>query len=165
VRLRLLSVFFMATMLTGCGTEYYKASYLAAPAPIMPANAVPAERDGDPRLIFPQNMDEVLYYYSYQNYAVLGESLFNGPVEDTEKARKYAKEIGATHVIMNAEYLYVGSKKAHFYRDNFYLRPTYRADNGYIERGFEKIADPIAIPYKKEFPIYKQRAVYLMKLQ
>jgi hypothetical protein len=156
----------MTVILSGCGgSEYYKMSYQAVPAPALPVNAVPAVPEGEPRLIFPVNMDEVLYYYSYQNYAVLGESLFNGPAEDAEKARHHAKSIGASHVFMASEYLYMGSKKAHYYKENFYLRPTIRVDNGYIERGFEKIADPISIPYRKEFPIYKQRAIYMVKLQ
>jgi hypothetical protein len=162
--IKIIFTFFSLFILSSCGgSEFYKSSYVPALDPMKTPNLILLAEDKNPLMITTVNIDEDLVTFQDQNYVVVGESAFNGQLEDPANAVKIAKEVGATHVLISTNYNYSGSKKAYKYvRTYDYVRASTNVD-GYSQRYYEAIPVDIAIPYKKEVHVFKHRAVFMVK--
>ena len=105
-----------------------------------------------------------------QNYVIVGESKFNGPEGGVDDAIGLAKKLGVTHILLNAKYAYDASKKAYKYVENFDYIPLesgYLAGTGqvYSQIFYEKIPNPIYVPYRKNVSVYHHRAIFLVKMK
>ena len=155
-------------LLSSCagGPEWYGASYKARPDQPTLINAYLLNERASPKLIFTDDIEGDLESFINQNYVVVGESIFNGPEKKANGAFKVAKNLKVTHVLIQRKYLYVGSKKAYKFYGNVDYIPVGVAYNGYYRRTvYDRVPNPIAVPYAKEFSIYNHRAIYLVKLK
>lgn len=126
-------------------------------------NAFMIDHSGDPRVMFTRQFDDDLKLLTDENFVVVGKSIFSSPPEDFENAIKLGKELKVTHVLLSSNYVYSGSKKAYKYAERRQIYPVYQVINGVPIRGFESMPDHVAIPYRKEVPIFKQQAAFLVK--
>ncbi len=156
-----------AMMLSACGGQsWYETSYRSVVDHSVNSQcAYMLAPDAKPQLFLTNAFQEDLKIFTDQKYIVVGESFFTGPLEKTKNAVAVGEEIGVTHVLLEADYLYMGSKKAYKFYKNYDYLPVPMQRNGVYYYGYEAVPNPISVPYQKEIPIYKQRAVYLVKLK
>ena len=161
--LRLFSIITGLSLLFGCGTQQYITSYKPSADPIVPNNVVSLGRGERPTLYLVDDIDTIMELYSDRDYVVVGESSFNGPLEDLDKALKQAKTIGATHVLASSKYNYDVKKKSNVFIESYDYVPRSRLVGDYYVNSVEAIANPVMIPTVKEVSIFEQRAVFLVK--
>lgn len=153
--------------LSSCGGD---SRYLAAYEPVAPIlgpdEAYLLENVMKPRVIISEHIEDDLKIFTDQNYIVLGKSFFSGPIEDIDDAIDLGKDLKVTHVLLSSEYSYSGSKKAHkFISGHHYSLIGFENFRGYRRPLYDRMPDVASIPYKKEVPIFKQQAFYLVKLK
>ena len=137
------------------------------------SNAVPIDqayllKSGDKaRMVFSENFQDDLKIFTDQNYAIIGESSFSGPVENLGKVQKFGKELGATHILLSANFAYSTSKPAYKFVRNDSVVVVPRTTRDHLGRyyEYETVYDNDAIPYRKEVPVFKQRAAFLIQLK
>lgn len=165
------SLMVLLFLLCGCGGPgQYDAAYV--PSIVMPLeNQAHLLKNNDrPMVIMTPDLEKDLETLIHQNYVIVGESKFNGPEEGIGDAISVAKKHKVTHVLLNAKYAYDASKKAYKFIENFDYIPY---ESGYVIANnrsyrqiyYERIPNPIAVPYKKNLSIYHHRAVFLVKLK
>lgn len=155
----------MLSIAACAGENRYAKSYRASYGKVSDDNAFMIDHDGDPRLIFTRDFEDDLKIFTDQNFAVVGKSIFAGPPEDIDHAVSLGKELKVTHVLLSADYVYSGSKKAYKFAETRQIYPVFRIINGVPIRGYESMPDHVAIPYRKEVPIFKQQAAFLVKMK
>jgi len=151
-------------LIAGCAdknryVEFYRASY----DKVNDENAFMIDHSGEPRVIYTRQFEYDLKLFTDDDFVVVGKSIFASPPEDIEKAVKLGKELKITHVLLSTDYVYSGSKKAYKFAETRQIYPVYQVVNGIPIRGFESMPDHVAIPYRKEVPIFKQQAAFLGK--
>jgi hypothetical protein len=164
----LLPIFFIA--ISCSGVDMYNTSY--TPSMLMPleTRAFLLEEGTRPTLIMTPDIEKDLEVLINQNYVIVGESKFNGPEGGVDDAIGLAKKLGVTHILLNAKYAYDASKKAYKYVENFDYIPLesgYLAGTGqvYSQIFYEKIPNPIYVPYRKNVSVYHHRAIFLVKMK
>lgn len=160
---KFISLIFMLSIAACAGENRYATSYRASYDKISDENAFMIDHDGDPRLIFTRQFEDDLKIFTDQNFAVVGKSVFAAPPEDIDHAIKLGKELKVTHVLLSTDYVYSGSKKAYKFAETRQVYPVFQVINGIPIRSFESMPDHVAIPYRKEVPIFKQQAAFLVK--
>ncbi|WGU40345.1 PDZ domain-containing protein [Phenylobacterium sp. NIBR 498073] len=102
-RMRLLAAICAAALLSGCSSGYSKfyqpvdyTGQTIVPEPVMGATPSVQVSTGDP-------LKDVLIAFR-DGYSPLGQASFNGPQEGARGAVGQAKKVGATRIIMSAEY-------------------------------------------------------------
>ena len=155
----------LSVLLFGCssGPGLYEKSYRQWSSPINEDNSFLLDEGADPRLILTREFDKDLKTFTDQDYIVVGQSKFNGPPQDPKDAVEVGKALGVTHVLLIAEYLYNGRKKAYKYYDRYDYIPIVRQRNGMLFRDYEAVRSHDAVEYYKNVPVFQQRAVYLVK--
>jgi len=164
----LFAVFFI---LTSCnGRDMYDTSYTSSMAVPMEKDAFLLEEGARPTLIMTPEIERDLEVLINQNYVIVGESKFNGPEGGAGDAIKLAKKLGVTHILLNAKYAYDASKKAYKYVENYDYIPVesgYLAGTGqmYSQIFYERIPNPIYVPYRKSISVYHHQAIFLVKMK
>lgn len=148
----------------------YDASYVPSMPMPLENNAYLLEDGARPMVIMTPELEKDLETFTNQNYTIVGESRFNGPEGGVDDAISLAKKLGVTHVLLNAKYAYDASKKAYKFIENFDYIPYesgYLVGNSGIYRQvfYERIANPISVPYSKNVSVYNHRAIFLVKMK
>ena len=152
--------------IAGCsGADRYITSYRPSYGTFNDDNAYMIDHSGDPMVIFTKEFEDDLKILTDDNFAIVGKSIFSAPPADIDEAIKLGKDLKVTHVLLSTDYIYSSSKKAFkFAQSRTYYR-SYDVVNGTPLVRFESMPDSIAIPYRKEVPIFKQQAAFLVKLK
>lgn len=165
--MRTLLILTTILLLSACGAGQFGSSYRSYMDPRVSADVVPLAEEQDPILIRSNDLDKDVRLYREHNYIVVGESAFNGMRESEGRAKKQAKEVGATHVVVSSEYTDTQSYLAYDYQ-NFY-RTVYvnrvRKVNGKRVRYREAVTvrDTVTVPYTRYYDNFNQWAVYMVK--
>lgn len=153
-------------LIAGCGDGgRYMSSYRPSYGTYNDNNAFMIDHSGDPRVVFSKNFEDDLKMFADQDFVVVGKSIFSGPPEDIDDAIRMGKELKVTHVLMSTDYVYSGTKKAYKFAETRVFYPVYTSINGIPLVTYESMPNAVAIPYRKEVPIFKQQAAFLVKLK
>lgn len=161
--IRLISILLILFTLTACGRDRYELSYQPVNISLNPQNAYFLGEGELPRLIKTVNYDDDLKIFTDQNFAIVGEGFFTGPLKESKNLLKQGKSLGVTHILMTTKLAYSVSKRAYKFIENVEYVPvrTYREGTPVIE--YDWAPNPISVPYEKEILIYTQHAAYLVK--
>ncbi|MBT7583481.1 MAG: hypothetical protein HN572_10990 [Kordiimonadaceae bacterium] len=163
--MRLISGFIVVLLLSSCGPGRYDSAYRPSMSRVDQSNAYLLDAGAQPRLIFTDDFERDLEIFTDQNFSVVGESRFMGLEEDPEDAMKMGEKLGVTHILLLSEFAYNGTKKAYRYIENYdYVREV-KYYNGQPYYGYQSVANPISVPYRKNVTILRQRAAYLVKMK
>ena len=162
---RLIIGFVLIILLNNCGPGRYDSAYRPSMSSIDENNAYLLDVGARPRLIFTDNFERDLKFFTDQNFSVVGESRFIGLKEDPDDAIKMGEKLGITHILLLSEFAYNGTKTAYRYKENYDFVREVKYYNGKPYFGYQSIPNPISIPYQKNITILKQRAAYLVKLK
>lgn len=164
---KLISMGIFTLLITGCASDSrYLTAYQPIGANVGPSDAYLLDAGVSPRLVFTENFEDDLKIFTDQDYGVVGQSYFTGPLEGIDDAAQLGTDLKVTHVLLSAEFAYSGSKKAYKFKSGHYYMPSgVNYDYGYRRTTYDRMPDIQSIPYRKEVQIYKQQAVYLVKLK
>ena len=101
MRVKVLAAILTSALLSGCQSGFSQ-FYEDYSAPLRGRLLAPAS---DPRVIAGVgNSDQVIASMFVDGYALIGKSLFNGPIEGRAAAIKKAREVGAEIIVLDAKY-------------------------------------------------------------
>lgn len=153
--------------LSACGAGQFGTSYRSYLDPVNMADVIMLEEKQEPIVIPSNDIDQTVQTYREHNYLIIGESAFNGIKESSSNAKRQAKDAGATHVIISAEYTDTQSELAFNYQTNYrtiYVNRIKMVDDKpvhYTEA--VTIRDTVAVPYTRYYNNFDQAAVYLVR--
>ncbi len=162
--IKLLSTLFILCVVAGCSTSQYKKSYVSSIDPNTVSRMTSEIQKTEPKLIQSSDVDnDVSAILEQGNYVIIGNSLFNGPLEDAENAKKHAKKIGATHVVYSSEHTETISKKVPGFTKKGTTRQKLQIDGQASYYTPVTTSGTVSRPYTKTIKLYDQQAVFLIK--
>lgn len=165
--MRILLILSTLMFLSACGTGQFGLSYQSYIDPRLAPDVVPLQEEQEPILVRSNDLDKDVRQYREHNYIVVGESAFNGFQESENRAKKQAKEVGATHVVVSSEYTDTQAFLDYDYQNVY--RTVYvdkvRRVNGKRVRYTEAVTvrDTVTVPYTRYNDNFNQWAVYMVK--
>lgn len=165
--MRILFILSTLIFLSACGAGQFGSSYRAYMDSRLASDVVPLQEKQEPIIIRSNDLDKDVRLYKEYNFIVVGESAFNGAKESEGRAKKQAKEVGATHVIVSSEYTdtqsYLAYDHQNFYRTVYVDRV--RRVNGQRVRYTQAVTvrDTVTVPYAQHYNNFDQWAIYLVK--
>ncbi|MCC3859882.1 hypothetical protein [Pseudemcibacter aquimaris] len=156
-----------AITLSACASkpDRFMGFYQSVDGTLPDSQAYLLERGVKPRLITTEYFDDDLKIFTDQNFAVVGKSEFAAPLQEYDDAIKLGQDLKVTHILLEQKYAYSGTKKAYKFKSFYRYYPSGYGVNyyGIPTMTYDRMPDVMSIPYNKEIPIFKQRAVYLVK--
>ncbi|MDG1859247.1 MAG: PDZ domain-containing protein [Emcibacteraceae bacterium] len=162
-------LFLLSTLLllSACGTGQYGSSYRAYIDPQLSPDLVALQEDQDVNVLRTEDLDNDVRRYRENNFVVVGESAFNGAIEGIGFAKNQAEEVGATHVVISAEYTNTRSYTAYDHQDFYrtaYVNRVRVVDGKRIHYSQAvTVRDSVTIPYRASYEEFDQWAVFLVK--
>jgi len=159
-----LLILFCSFFLSGClATNPYKEFFHTVSYPYSPSHLVLLKKGEEPVVIKTDDIDENTLVAQSKSYVGLGYSSFNGPLGNRADLIQQAKDIGATHILLQEKHL---STQTHA---SAIAVPTIETTNhsgsvdGYRYSGTSTTTGTNYIPYSYTVTRYLQDAAYFVK--
>jgi hypothetical protein len=165
--MRLLFILSTLLLLSACGTGKYGSTYRAYVDPQASPDLIALQEGQDVNVLRTENLDNDVRRYRENNFVVVGESAFNGTIEGVDFAKNQAEEVGATHVVIAAEYTNTRSYIAYHHQSIYrtvYVNRVRVVDGKRIHyTEAVTVHDSVAVPYRSSYEEFDQWAVFLAK--
>ena len=165
--MKLCSLVVLILLICACTQSGYTQLYRPTLDPKTTPNYSPLGPDEEPEVFSTDNFDRDISIFLARHYEVVGSSSFNGPYEDTKNAIRQAKKVGATVVLISAQYtntltqtapLIVPSSQATYHSGTVYSGSSVGGYSG-TSTSYAASTVPITTQHQR----YDQNAVYLVK--
>ncbi|MDG1437812.1 MAG: PDZ domain-containing protein, partial [Emcibacteraceae bacterium] len=165
--MRQLFILSICLLLSACGTGQYGSTYRAYVDPQVSPDLIALQENQDVNVLRTENLDYDVRRYRENNFVVVGESAFNGAIESQDFAKNQAEEVGATHVVIAAEYTnthsYIAYDHQDFYRTVYVNRVRVVDGERVHYTKAVTVRDSVTVPYTASYEKFDQWAVFLAK--
>ncbi len=175
------SIAILAMLLSGCATSGYQQFYTSYVDVSSLPNVELLKVEQMPQVFGSENFARDIKILRAKNYVPIGHTAFNGVYEDKKNAVAQAKRIGATLVLINAQYtdtqtttstLFLPDNKTTYHSGSAYGTASYSnnyggygtANSNAYYNGTSTTYGTQVVPQITQHKLYDQNAVYLVKI-